>query len=200
MKRDIILAGVGGQGLLALAAIIGEAATRLGLHVKQAEVHGMAQRGGVVQSHLRFADRPIPSPLVPEGAADLILSLEPMEALRYLPYMAPDGAIVASSAPFVNIPDYPEATTVLAELEASGRARLIDAPSLAKEAGALQAANIVMLGAGAPFLEIAEDALLDAVDRFFAAKGKKVIDTNRRAFRLGLAASRSLAASRGSAS
>jgi len=200
MKRDIILAGVGGQGLLALAAIIGEAATRLGLHVKQAEVHGMAQRGGVVQSHLRFADRPIPSPLVPEGAADLILSLEPMEALRYLPYMAPDGAIVASSAPFVNIPDYPEATTVLAELEASGRARLIDAPSLAKEAGALQAANIVMLGAGAPFLEIAEDALLDAVDRFFAAKGKKVIDTNRRAFRLGLATSRSLAASRGSAS
>jgi len=190
VRRNVILAGVGGQGLLAVAAIIGQAATRLGLCVKQAEVHGMAQRGGVVQSHLRFADAPIHSPLVSEGTAHLILSLEPMEALRYLPFLALDGAIVVSSAPFVNIPDYPDLAGVVDALDATGRAHTMNAETLAADAGARQAANIVMLGAGTPYLGIAKTALVEEVGRFFAAKGAKVIETNRRAFHAGLAAIR----------
>jgi indolepyruvate ferredoxin oxidoreductase beta subunit len=188
MNRNIILAGVGGQGLLALAAVIGEAARRLDLHVRQAEVHGMAQRGGVVQSHLRYADKPLHSNLVRRGTADLILALEPMEALRYLPYLSPEGAVVTNDAPLVNIPDYPEAKSVLREVEQQSTYRLVDAAALAKEAGALRAANMVMLGAGSPYLELPEEALIGAVESFFAGKGASIIETNVRAFRLGLAA------------
>ena len=105
MKTDIILSGVGGQGILSIATIIGEAATRMGLTLKQAEVHGMSQRGGDVQSILRLSDGPIASDLIPFGSADLILSLEPMEALRYLPYLSQEGWFISSSAPFKNIPN-----------------------------------------------------------------------------------------------
>ncbi len=188
MNRNVILAGVGGQGLLALAAVIGEAARGLDLDVKQAEVHGMAQRGGGVQSHLRYADRPLHSNLVRAGTADLILALEPMEALRYLPYLSPTGAVVSSSAPLVNIPNYPKENDVLSEIEKLPIHRLIDAGVLAVEAGALQAANMVMLGAGSPFLNLPEEALLGAVRSFFADKGDSVVETNVRAFRLGVAA------------
>ncbi len=190
MNRNVILAGVGGQGLLALAAVIGEAARALDLDVKQAEVHGMAQRGGVVQSHLRYADRSLHSNLVRDGTADLILALEPMEALRYLPYLSPTGAVVSSTTPLVNVPDYPEKADVLAELEKLPTCRLVDAEGLAKQAGALQAANMAMLGAGSPFLDLPEEALIGAVQSFFAGKGDTVVETNVRAFRLGLAAVR----------
>jgi indolepyruvate ferredoxin oxidoreductase beta subunit len=187
MNQNVILAGVGGQGLLALAAVIGEAARALRLHVRQAEVHGMAQRGGVVQSHLRYADRPIHSNLIRHGTAELILALEPMEALRYLPYLAPDGAIVASTVPLENIPNYPDISEIAAEIERRPMARFIDAAGLAAEAGAAQAANMVMLGAGAPFLGLPEESLIAAIEVFFAGKGAPVIETNIRAFRLGLA-------------
>jgi len=190
MNRNVILAGVGGQGLLALAAVIGKAARTLNLDVKQAEVHGMAQRGGVVQSHLRYADRPLHSNLVRTGTADLILALEPMEALRYLPYLAPTGAVVSSRAPLVNVPGYPKEDDVLVEIEKLPVHRLVDAGALAVEAGALRAANMVMLGAGSPFLDIPEEALIGAVRSFFADKGDPVVETNVRAFRLGLAAVR----------
>lgn len=108
MKLDIILSGVGGQGILSIAAIIGEAALEEKLHIKQAEVHGMSQRGGDVQSNLRISSEPIRSDLIARGGADLILSLEPMEALRYLPYLSDTGWIVTNAAPFVNIPNYPQ--------------------------------------------------------------------------------------------
>ena len=187
MNRNVILAGVGGQGLLALAAVIGEAARMLDLDVKQAEVHGMAQRGGVVQSHLRYADRPLHSNLVRLGEADLILALEPMEALRYLPYLGPTGAVVSNAAPLVNIPNYPEERDVLGAIEKLATHRLVDAGGLAKEAGALQAANMVMLGAGSPFLELPEESLIGAIETFFTDKGSSIVETNVRAFRLGLA-------------
>jgi len=190
MNRNVILAGVGGQGLLALAAVIGEAARSLELDVRQAEVHGMAQRGGVVQSHLRYADRPLHSNLVRAGTADLILALEPMEALRYLPYLSPTGAVVSTTAPLVNVPKYPEEDDVLTEIEKLPVHRLVDAGGLAKQAGALQAANMVMLGAGSPFLDLPEETLIGAVRSFFADKGNPVVETNVRAFRLGLAAVR----------
>jgi indolepyruvate ferredoxin oxidoreductase beta subunit len=185
MKRDLILAGVGGQGLLALAAVIGEAARSRGFHVKQAEVHGMAQRGGVVQSHLRYADRPVHSPLVSEGTADLVLALEPMEALRYLPFLGPEGVVIANASPFVNIPNYPDEASIRAEIEALPRAHLVDTVALAAEAGSAQATNMVMLGAGSSYLELGEDALIGAIRTFFAGKSQGIIETNLRAFRLG---------------
>ena len=190
MNRDIILAGVGGQGLLALAAVIGEAARALGLHVKQDEVHGMAQRGGVVQSHLRYAERPLHSSLVRVGTADLILALEPMEALRYLSYLSPTGAVVSDTSPLMNIPDYPKEEDILGEIEKLAIHRLVDAGALAKKAGAMQAANMVMLGAGAPFLDLPEEAMIAGVEGVFCDKGCSIIETNVRAFRLGLAAVR----------
>jgi indolepyruvate ferredoxin oxidoreductase, beta subunit len=193
VRRNLILAGVGGQGLLALAAVIGEAARSSGLHVLQAEVHGMAQRGGVVQSHLRYSDQPIHSALVKEGDAHLILSLEPMEALRYLPYLAVDGAVVTSTAPFKNIPDYPDDGAILEELERYTPHRLIDAPNLAKKAGALQAANMVMLGAGAPFLELSDAALEAGIRTVFAGKPDAVIEINLRAAQMGRDASEAAA-------
>lgn len=190
MNRNIILAGVGGQGLLALAAVIGEAARSLDLDVRQAEVHGMAQRGGVVQSHLRYADQPLHSNLVRVGTADLILALEPMEALRYLSYLSPTGAVVSDTSPLMNIPDYPKEEDILSEIEKLAIHRLVDAGALAKEAGAMQAANMVMLGAGAPFLDLPEEALIAGVEAVFSDKASSVIETNVRAFHLGLAAVR----------
>ena len=105
MKKDIILCGVGGQGILSIATIIGEAATKNGLYLKQAEVHGMSQRGGDVQSHLRLSTDVIYSDLIPYASADLIISMEPMESLRYLTWLAADGAVVTNNKPYVNIPD-----------------------------------------------------------------------------------------------
>ena len=193
MKRDLILAGVGGQGLLALAAVIGEAARSLDLHVLQAEVHGMAQRGGVVQSHLRYSDQPIHSALVKEGTANLVLSLEPMEALRYMPMLAPDGVVVANTTPFKNILNYPDEEIVEKEILRLPNHRLINAVDLAKTAGALQAANMVMLGAGAPFLNLPLEALETGIRTVFEGKPEAVIETNLRAFQLGYEASQAAA-------
>ena len=113
MKKDIILSGVGGQGILSIAAIIGQAALKDNLYMKQAEVHGMSQRGGDVQSNLRISDRPISSDLIPHGKCDLIISLEPMESLRYVEYLSQDGWLVTNETPFINIPNYPEQEKVM---------------------------------------------------------------------------------------
>ena len=153
MKTDIILSGVGGQGILSIAAVIGEAALKEGLYMKQAEVHGMSQRGGDVQSNLRLSD------LIPKGHADLIISLEPMESLRYLPYLKKEGWLVTNSRPFVNIPNYPEIKKVNAELDKLPHKVVLDVEEIAKEAGSVRAANIVMLGAATPFIGIEYDKI-----------------------------------------
>jgi indolepyruvate ferredoxin oxidoreductase beta subunit len=185
MMNNVILAGVGGQGLLSIAAALGEAARREGLYLKQAEVHGMAQRGGVVQSHVRFGDRPIHSDLIREGTADLVLSLEPMEALRYLPFLRSSGVLVTSENPLVNVPSYPALDRVRAEIARLDRHVLLDANALAEEAGSVRCANMVMLGAGSPFLGLPEEAVLAGIEAVFAAKGRAVVETNLRGFRLG---------------
>ncbi len=187
-KIDIILAGVGGQGILSIAAIIGQAALDEGLHVKQAEVHGMSQRGGDVQSHLRIASTEIHSDLIARGSADAILSLEPMEALRYLPYLGPEGWIVTNSAPFVNIPNYPEHERLLERLRVHGRLIMIDADTLAKEANVARSVNMVLLGAAAPILGLDAAKLEGAIAALFARKGEVVVEMNRRAFAIGLEA------------
>ena len=186
MKRDIILAGVGGQGILSIATVIGEAALAEGLYLKQAEVHGMSQRGGDVQSNLRISTEPIHSDLIPLGGADLVISLEPMEALRYVEYLKPDGWIVTSSVPFVNIPNYPELEEVLAHIKAFPNHVLLDVEALAKSVGApAQAANMVLLGAAIPMLGIEHDKMIAGVERVFARKGEAVVATNVKAVEAG---------------
>ena len=188
MKQDIILAGVGGQGILSIATVIGSPALQQGLHLKQAEVHGMSQRGGDVQSNLRLSSEPIHSDLIPRGAADLIVSLEPMEALRYVPYLAPQGWIITNTVPFVNIPDYPAMESVMAELNNLPRVIAIDVDALAKETGSPRSANMVLLGATAAVLDILDpDKLRDGIRRIFGRKGEDVVDANIKAFDAGLA-------------
>ena len=185
MKTDIILSGVGGQGILSTAAVIGEAALSEGLYMKQAEVHGMSQRGGDVQSNLRLSDQPIASDLIPLGSADLIISLEPMEALRYLPYLKKEGWIVTNSQPFVNIPNYPDFEQLKAELDKLPHKVVLDVEAIAKDAGSVRASNIVMLGAATPFLGIEFEKIADGVRQIFARKGEEVVNLNLRALQAG---------------
>jgi len=188
MKYDLILAGVGGQGILSIAFVVDNAALKAGVHFKQSEVHGMAQRGGAVSSHLRLADQPIFSDLVPLRGADMILSVEPMEALRYKEFLKPAGVFVTSSSPFVNIPDYPEPEAVLATLRQRPGTVLVDADRLAKEAGSPRAQNMVMLGAASPRLPLSQEILEEFIGVLFGKKGEKVVEANVKAFRAGRAA------------
>jgi indolepyruvate ferredoxin oxidoreductase beta subunit len=185
MKQDIILAGVGGQGILSIAYVIDNAALADRLFFKQAEVHGMAQRGGAVQSHMRLSDGAIWSDLIPKGQADMVLSVEPLEALRYLDYLRPDGIVVTSSTPYRNIPDYPEIDKVLEAVRRAPRAVVVDAEQLAKEAGTVKAQNIVLLGAASSFLILKEASLLATIEGLFRARGPVVLEANLKAFALG---------------
>ena len=191
MKKDIILCGVGGQGILSIATIIGEAATETGIKLKQAEVHGMSQRGGDVQSNLRLSTDVIYSDLIQKGGADLIISMEPMEALRYLPYLSKDGVVVTSNKPFVNIPNYPDQDALFAELSALPHVVQLDIEAVAHEAGSARSANVVLLGMAAKYIEIlSADALRSAVAKIFERKGEKVVEANLKAFDMGAEASK----------
>jgi indolepyruvate ferredoxin oxidoreductase, beta subunit len=185
MKQDIILAGVGGQGILSIAYVIDHAALADGLFFKQAEVHGMAQRGGAVQSHMRLSDGTIWSDLIPKGGADMILSVEPLEALRYLDYLRPDGIVVTSSTPFRNIPDYPEVDKVLEAVRKAPRSVIVDSENLAREAGTVKAQNIVLLGAASSFLILKEASLVGTIEALFRGRGTPVLEANLKAFALG---------------
>ncbi|NLE55520.1 MAG: indolepyruvate oxidoreductase subunit beta [Lentisphaerae bacterium] len=185
MKHDIVLAGVGGQGILTIAAIIGEAAVRQGLHVKQSEVHGMAQRGGAVLAHLRLSSEPIHSDLIAAGSADVVLAVEPMEALRQAESLSPRGVILANARPVRNIGDYPELDDILAALRAFPLNVVIDAEQVAQDAGNARAMNMVMLGAVSPFLEFPDDLLATTISDTFARKGPEVIAVNLKAFAAG---------------
>lgn len=185
MKKDIILAGVGGQGILSIAASIGLAAVEAGLFLKQAEVHGMSQRGGDVQSNLRLADKEIASDLIPYGKADMILSVEPMESLRYLPWLAPEGWLITNSTAFTNIPDYPAKDDIIAEIKKQPNHIIIDADFIAKELGSARSANMVMLGAASPFLDIDYKYLENSIRSLFGKKGDKVVQLNIDAFVAG---------------
>lgn len=191
MKKDIILCGVGGQGILSIATIIGEAATQANVNLKQAEVHGMSQRGGDVQSNLRLSTDPIYSDLISMGEADVIISMEPMEALRYLPYLSKDGVIVTSNKPFVNIPNYPEEEALFAELASLPNVVQLDIEQVAKDAGSVRSANVVLLGMASKYIEIVSDeALRNAVATIFARKGEKIVESNLKAFDMGAEAAK----------
>ena len=196
MKTDIVLAGVGGQGILSIATILGAAALRENLYIKQAEVHGMSQRGGDVQSNLRLSSKPIASDLIPLGSADLIVSLEPMEALRYMPWLSKNGWIVNSTLPFVNIPNYPEMGEVTAELERHPNLVAFDMDEVAKEVATARCSNMVLLGAAAPFIELEAEKIEEGIRSVFSAKGDKIVDMNITAFRAGLKLTRELLSKR----
>ena len=187
MKKDIILAGVGGQGILTIATIIGDAATVAGLNLKQAEVHGMSQRGGDVQSNLRLSTDLIYSDLIKQGAADLIISMEPMEALRYLPYLNKEGWVVTSSHPFKNISNYPEEEALMQELNNLPKVAALPIEDVAKENNLPKSANVVLLGMAAKYIEIlTPEQLRESIARVFASKGEKIVEANQLAFDLGL--------------
>ena len=186
MKTDIILAGVGGQGILSIATIIGAAALNENLYLKQAEVHGMSQRGGDVQSNLRISSDPIASDLIPLGGADIIISLEPMEALRYLPYLSKEGWIVTNTTPFVNIPDYPEMDKISEDLDRVKHVVAFDMDAVAKEAATARASNMVLLGAAAPFVGLEPSKLEEGIRIIFGRKGEAIVESNLKAFRAGL--------------
>ncbi len=185
MKKDIILSGVGGQGILTIAYVLGSTALKDGFYFKQSEVHGMSQRGGAVESHLRISDKVIHSDLIPKGECDIILSVEPIEALRYLPFLSKAGYVVSNSSPYKNIPDYPEEEKIKEAYKGLKRGYLIEAERLAKEAGSPRSANIVMVGVASNLLFLKEETLLFFIEKLFEKKGEKVVSVNKKAFHLG---------------
>ena len=185
MKSDIVLAGVGGQGILSIAAALGAAALAEDLHLKQAETHGMSQRGGAVVSHMRISDREIASDLIPIGTADLILSVEPMESLRYLPFLSKSGYLVTNTTPFVNIANYPELDQVMKAIKKLPRFVALDADKIAKEVGNAKASNMVMLGAASPFIAIEFHKIEEGIKQIFERKGEQIVTMNLNALRTG---------------
>jgi len=188
METNIILAGVGGQGIVSISYVIDMVSLERGLTFKQAEVHGMSQRGGAVQSHLRVSDRPIHSDLVPKGRCDIIVSIEPLESLRYVEYLSPSGTVVSATDPFINIPNYADVEQVLDTIAALPSHTLVPAERLARAAGSARAANMVILGAASAYLGFPDELLEKAILAAFRAKGDKVQATNIAAFRAGKAA------------
>jgi indolepyruvate ferredoxin oxidoreductase beta subunit len=186
MKYDVILAGVGGQGVLSVAACIAAGALKAGLQVRQSEVHGMAQRGGAVQAHLRLSDRVIASDLVPRGSADMILGMDPLESLRFLSYLSPGGVLVTAVEPFDNIPDYPPPGELLEAIRQLPRHRLVEASALAKQVGSARAANMVLVGAASAYLPLERAHLEKAIAELFAGKGAAVVEANLQAFAAGM--------------
>ena len=188
-KIDIILAGVGGQGILTIATIIGDAAATVGLYLKQAEVHGMSQRGGDVQSNLRLSTEPIYSDLIREGQADMIISMEPMEALRYVACLNSKGKIITSSTPFKNIPNYPDEQALMQELQSLPNVTALPIEDMAKDGGFAKSANVVLLGMAARYLGVlTADHLRQSIANVFKSKGEAVVEANLQAFELGVKA------------
>ncbi|MDR2384855.1 MAG: indolepyruvate oxidoreductase subunit beta [Tannerella sp.] len=185
MKTDIILSGVGGQGILSIAAVIAQAALKEGLCMKQSEIHGMSQRGGDVQANLRLSDKIVASDLIPKGQADLIISLEPMESLRYLEFLKKDGWIITNSEPYVNIPDYPDRDKLMAELEKLPNKVILDAETLAKKLGSPRVANIALLGAATPFIGTGYERIADGIRTIFAHKSEEIVALNLKALKDG---------------
>jgi indolepyruvate ferredoxin oxidoreductase beta subunit len=194
MNFDLVIAGVGGQGVLTIAAVLDRAAHAAGLHVKQSEVHGMAQRGGAVSAFVRMSDQPIASDLIARGHAGLLLSVEPLEALRYIHLLRPDGWIVSDITPMLNVPDYPAMEDVYQVLYSAPRLVALDATRLAQKAGTIKAQNVAVLGAAAMHLPLPMELIENQIQALFERKGERIVNANIHAFRKGDAASRFTAA------
>ena len=185
MKIDIILAGVGGQGILSIAAVIGQAALSNKLNIKQSEVHGMSQRGGAVMSHLRISSETISSDLIPFGKADMIISVEPMESLRYLDYLSSNGWVVTNTKPFENISNYPDYEKLIKTIQELPNRVFVDADQIAHEVGSIKSSNMVMLGAAVPYLKLPSTSIEDSIRAIFGSKGEQIVDMNLKALKMG---------------
>mgnify|MGYP001025656318 CR=1 FL=1 len=185
MNTNIILSGVGGQGILTIAAVLDTAALNENLYVKQSEVHGMSQRGGAVQSHVRISDKEIYSDLIPKGKANMILSVEPMELLRYIPYLKNNGWLITDSKPFANILDYPKKDNLYKQIKSHSNHIIINATDIAKKLGNSKIANMILLGAASSFIPLSEESLLNAIHGLFKNKSEKIIQLNIEAFQTG---------------
>lgn len=185
MKYDIIVAGLGGQGVVTAAAIIAAAARRAGLQTARSEEEGVTARGGTVVSYVRLADTTVTETRISKGTADLLLALEPLESRRYIEYLSPSGALVASSDPVLNIPNYPNLDEILLSILKLPRGFIVDGTKMAKECGGAQVANVVLTGAATDFLPLMADDLRAAVVETFKAKGDLVVGANLKAFERG---------------
>ncbi len=186
---DIVIVGVGGQGVILISDVLGRAAVKAGMPVRGAETHGMAQRGGSVINHTRLGCRF--SPMVPSGSADVLLALEPAEALRFGHYLSRDGVALINTEPVLPVSVtmgksvYPGLEDLVAPLrEICKEVKTLDATSLARKAGTSPAMNVVMLGALSKYTPIKEELLLDALCDVVP---KKYLDANKRAFQIGKA-------------
>lgn len=194
MNYDLVICGVGGQGVLSIAWVVDQAAVDAGLHIKQPEVHGMAQRGGAVSAFVRMSDSPIASDLVADGTAGMVLSIEPLEALRYSHLLRPDGWIVTDVTPLKNVAVYPDMERLFDVLFSAPRLIAVDAGALARKAAMVKASNMVMLGAASSLLPVPAPLIERHLRALFAAKGERIVNANVDAFRLGDAAGRFAAA------
>ncbi len=186
---DIVIVGVGGQGVILISDVLGRAAVRAGKPVRGAETHGMAQRGGSVINYTRIGCKF--SPMVPSGGADVLLALEPAEALRFAHYLSQDGIAIVNNRPVLPITvttgkaSYPPVNEILKNLRTVCKdVKLMDATSLAKHAGTAQAMNVVMLGALSRYIPLPEKLLIDALCDVVP---EKYLDVNKNAFELGKA-------------
>jgi len=186
MQKDIVLGGVGGQGILTIAATIGTAAVNKGLYLKQSEVHGMSQRGGDVMSNLRLSSNEIFSDLIPEGKADLLIGVEPLEALRHVNMLSKDGWLITNEVPFKNIPNYPDLDQIIAELKTFPKHVILNADAIAKDLGSLKAANMVILGAAIPFIGLELNDFKGALKMIFGRKGDDIVNLNIKALEAGM--------------
>ena len=184
-KSNIILAGVGGQGILTIAAAIGMATLNEKLHFKQSEVHGMSQRGGAVQSHFRISENPVFSDLIPLGQADLILSVEPLETMRYLPFLHKDGWMICNASPFINVPNYPDVEEILSKIKAWPNHVIVEADQVAKDMGSKKVSNMIVLGAASSKLCLDFESLEIGIEHIFSRKGAEIVDLNIKALRAG---------------
>ncbi|MBE2252839.1 MAG: indolepyruvate oxidoreductase subunit beta [Myxococcus sp.] len=188
MNFDLVLCGVGGQGVLSTAYVIDHAAVDAGLHFKQPEIHGMSQRGGAVSAQVRLGSAPIASDLISAGEARAVLSVEPLESLRYLSLLSKDGWVFTDVTPLKNMADYPDTAKLYEVLFSLPRVVAVNATRLAARAGASKAQNMVVLGAAASLLPFAVELLEKHLRALFQVKGEHVVKANLKAFQMGLSA------------
>ncbi|AAM31790.1 Indolepyruvate oxidoreductase, subunit [Methanosarcina mazei Go1] len=185
-KLDLLITGVGGQGAILASDIIGKAAVISGIPIRAAETHGMAQRGGSVVNHIRLGSDL--GSMIPKKGADIMLALEPMEAVRYLDFLKDGGVIIVNTQSIIpvtvtsGLSKYPEVQEILDALSEKYVVKAFNADELAHEAGSRLAMNVAMVGAVSGYLPISKEVLLESVKVLVP---KKTIEINIRAFEMG---------------
>lgn len=187
MDTNILIVGVGGQGTLLASVLLGNLAMDHGYDVKLSEVHGMAQRGGSVVTHVKMSDGKVGSPLIEEGEADMILAFEKLEAYRWLPYLKKGGDLYVNTQQILPMPvilgsaEYPEDIEE-ALADRAGKLKAFDALSIAEEAGSDKAVNVVLLGAASGSLPFSDEAWRQVIEKNVK---ERFVEMNKFAFSRG---------------